>query len=378
MHSPDLDVEQWVSAWLGVGLGVRQPPPMPDGADFNRQVVEFCHRHWVGGLLARQLEANETYQCSDLLHWLKLAQNLALAPSAGWEEGVGQVLHALRGMPVIVLKGWALIYTQYKGDASLRQTTDLDVLLSPGSFLAARQRLLALGYAPFSPQPWESFYQTVRLGENLYKPGTVPVGLHQSTLPLPGKREAAMIEDWFSHAQAVEIAGEPAFSLCAEDNLIYLCAHLALHHQYHPALFRYYDMVALLIKVGAAFDWAAVLRRAQDWQLVLPLQRCLTRLDELWRGVIPAERLAQVLALPATGAERRLHHWSAEKAHTAFTSLGEMLVSQISARAQTRLVLGTLCPSPAYMRWRYGRKPRGLGWLAYLQRAGMGVKAIFK
>ncbi len=76
--------------------------------------------------------------------------------------------------------------------------------------------------------------------------------------------------------------------------------------------------------------------------------------------------------------ERRLHNWSAERAHTAFTSLGESLVSQISVGARARLALGTLIPSPAYMRWRYGHKARGLGWLAYLERAGMGVKAVFK
>jgi len=165
-----------------------------------------------------------------------------------------------------------------------------------------------------------------------------------------------------------------------EDDLVYACGHLALHHGYDEALFRYYELAWHIIQAGSDFDWQAVLERAAAWRLVIPVQRVVARLAGLWPELVPTPVLEQVAALRATVAERTIHHLvvACKDNHSVRALLAWLTQPGLGRRL--RYPLETAFPSPAYMGWRYGPAPGGLWPLLYVCRlrtaAGYGWSVV--
>ena len=296
------------------------------------------------------------------------------------------MLAALRqaDIPVIVLKGWALIPTVYGGDYGQRTYADIDLLVHPRDAASARDIVRGLGYGAIL-QLWPGFlqrYRKVQVYQLPRNPGAFArvfaIGLHWDLLNNPYYFHRMPVEQFLQRAQPLPVAGVDVSALSAEDHLVYDCAHLALHHEYDQALFRYYEMASLLLRAGPTFDWSAVVRRASAWQLVLPVQRLLSHLETLWPGTVPTQALAEISALQSTLAERWVHYWVVDQKRSRTARVMFDWLTMPGLRARMGYLLETAFPSPTYMRQRYGPAPGGLWPLLYLRRAAIAVRYVIQ
>ena len=293
---------------------------------------------------------------------------------------VSRALAALRdaGVRLLVLKGWALIPAVYKGDTGCRVFADIDLLVSPAQAGTAERVLEGLGYRAL-PEVWPGFGRRYENGRSFQLPGepgpfgtVLAIGLHWHLLILPFYFRRVPVAGLFEQARPLEVAGEPVEALAPEDNLVYTCGHLGLHHLYDPALFRAYEMAAAIRQAGASLDWKLVLERVTGWELVLPVQRTLGWLSRLFPGLVPDPVLEQVQSLAPSRAERRVHTWMLRGRDNHAI---RWMIAWFTLEWWKRpgFVLETAVPSPAYMKQRYCPQRPALWPLAYLWRAGIGL-----
>ncbi|GAI23264.1 unnamed protein product, partial [marine sediment metagenome] len=263
---------------------------------------------------------------------------------------------AAEGVAVILLKGAGMAKAVY-GNVAVRPMFDLDLLVPAAEVDRARTVLAGLNYAMLSSEPWAGFSQRYRhamayrrLSDGKKRP--FHVDLHWGLLNAP-YYERILVEDWFARAQPARVAGVEALVPAAEDHLVYLCGHLALHHRYDPALFRYYDVAVLIHHTDDVLDWDAVVQRAVDWRLVIPLQRMLARLEELWPQSVPASVAQEVAGLQPTRTERWIHKWVVDRRRNRTSDVLLSLAAMPGLTRRVRFFLEQALPSPAYMRQRY-------------------------
>jgi hypothetical protein len=199
------------------------------------------------------------------------------------------------------------------------------------------------------------------------------VGLHWRLLDTPYHFRIP-VEDLLARSVALQVAGQDVATLAPEDQLVYACGHLALHHLYDEALSRYYELAWGLLRAWQAFDWGAVLQRTQEWRLVLPAQRVLERLEGLWPGLMPSEALDLVITLTPSRSERFVHRWVvAETGNPAVRAILAWLTMPGFGR-RWRYALEHAFPGPDYMTQRYGAAPGGRWPLLYLRRIGLATR----
>ncbi|MFQ5813737.1 MAG: nucleotidyltransferase family protein [Anaerolineae bacterium] len=392
MTSPELDganPADHALDWILTCLKLRWRPspsavrPKNPADAFWEAVKALAPEHRVAGLLYRQALTHPTLFPKELARWLGWVHTARLLRFEHWHDEVCQVLEALIGaqVPVIVLKGWAFIATLYEGDPGQRPVTDLDLLVPAGEVDRVQSVLASLNYPMISSEPWPGFSQRYSYDMAYRRPsdGKPPfhVDLHWRLLIVP-YYERIPIEDWFVRAQPARVAGVEALVPAPEDHLVYLCGHLALHHRYSPALFRYHDMAVLIHHTGDVLDWDAVVQRAVDWRLVIPLQRTLARLGELWPETVPAGVAQEVAGLQPTRAERWIHEWVVGRPPNPTSDALLSLATMPGLGRRVRFVLEQAFPSPAYMRQRYCPQRPGLWPLAYLQRASLGLQYLLR
>lgn len=287
-------------------------------------------------------------------------------------------------IPTIVLKGWALVPTVYGGDFGKRSFADIDILVPRWYAARAETILFDMGYGSL-PEVWTGFsrrYENNRSFQLPHKPGpfgtVFAIGLHWELLDLPYFYNKIPEESLFERAISVSIAGIDVQALAPEDHIVYACGHLAMHHQYHPALFRAYEMAALILQAGSAMDWGTVVSRSTDWGLGIPAKRVLFELDLLWPNIIPPNALDKLSEYKPTKAERRLHQWvvSGKENHAIKTLMAWLTLPGILKKVG--YFLETAFPSPAYMQKRYCTKHPGCWPLTYIYRAGLGFLYLLR
>jgi len=288
-------------------------------------------------------------------------------------------LHAA-GIATLVLKGWALIPTLYGGDPGLRLCGDLDLLVQPVGAERAEQVIQQLGYRAALEQ-WPGFGRRYRNSRAFFRArqpwpfaDSFAVALHWGLLDTPyyyGKIDCGAL---FQRSEPVYVAGMETRRLSTEDYLVYACGHVALHHDYDESLHRPYELAALILWAGAALDWAAVADHAAQWRLVVPVQRVLGRLGELWPGIVPEGVAGQIAALRATRPERAVHRWvvSERQNHGVRALVAGLTLPGLRRRG--RYLLEAAFPGPDYLRRRYGAAPGGAWPLLYLRRFGLAAR----
>jgi hypothetical protein len=286
-------------------------------------------------------------------------------------------------IPVIVLKGWASIPSVYGDDPGQRTYDDIDLLVPPRLAARTEDILHELGYRGLRAEPWPRFrwrYETswaYRLADKSARSaGVFSIGLHWGPLDRPFYDRRMPVKELLVRAQPLTVCGVEVRRLAAEDELVYACGHLALHHEYHRALFRYYEMASTVLQAGSALDWSVVRERASSWRLIIPLQRVLTHLERLWPGLVPAQALEEAWALQPTRAERVVHRILVGNRdnHVIRAVLDWLTMAGLIDRI--RFPLEMAFPGPAYMRERYGPAPAGLWPLLYLRRVAATIGHI--
>lgn len=253
---------------------------------------------------------------------------------------------------LIVLKGAAVAEPLY-GDVALRPMVDVDLLIRGRDRATARTLLEGLGYTIDRLE--------TRLGAlaneseaNFRKSGAphAQVDLHWSLFDSPHYQRRIDMDWFWRTAQPATIAGEPAWVLGPEAQVLHLCGHLMLHHSGGGLLWRN-DVVEVLRAEASRLDWHDLLARARRYDLQLPLRSVLIELAEQWSAPIPLDVLAALRGVQPSPDEAWLFERLGRPRPSAVRRFWVDIASMPGWADRWRFAAATLFPSPDYMRKRY-------------------------
>jgi len=260
--SPELDL---ILACYGEDSGghssARIQQILGHGIDWER-LLQLAQHHGVVPLLYRRLStAVETTQSASLEAFrqrdkLNAHQTLWLTLEL---LGIHRHLRA-RGVEVLPYKGAVLAESLY-GNVTLRQFSDLDLLVRCRDLSRIKAALAELGYEPG--------LQLTRAAEHAYvKSGYEYTfdGAHGSNLLeikwriLPRFYSVAFnVDDFFARAVPVMVQGQSLRTLCNQDLMLVLCVHAAKHGWMQLSWLCDIAQVAR----SQALDWAALQAEAE-------------------------------------------------------------------------------------------------------------------
>lgn len=242
-------------------------------------VLELAASHRTLGLLGRHLSARAWRDVPPFVvgHIQSYFQITSIHSTALKKE-LAAVSHHLEssGIPVVSFKGPTLALSAY-GNAVVRPSADLDLLVSRRYVAVALKRLRALGYVPeaeLTPAQ-EQAHLRVDSVWNLSRPAPAPldaflphgfaVELHWAiTSPcLPFDLDFEALEPNLTTLALPGVANDkaPVRAIAPEDLLLILCVHGAKH--LWERLIWLCDIAELVAKTPA-LDWPEVMSRAQE------------------------------------------------------------------------------------------------------------------
>jgi hypothetical protein len=234
---------------------------------------------------------------------------------------------------------------------------DLDLLVPASRLTAALGCLQGMGYAVSHQEQFPGAYLIVthHVGLARAEPYRCVVELHHDWLALPADLSARVSMDAIlERALPVEIGGAQACIPETHDQLLHLAAHLASQASVTGRLIWCCDLDRLMRRSGAELDWDGVLGRAQEYRMVLALQRVLPVLAAKLATPVPAgilERLARLRPVPA---ERRQYGRVAANQFTRLADGWRRLAGLSSPAARLEFFWRMVFPSRSYMRATYG------------------------
>jgi hypothetical protein len=250
------------------------------------------------------------------------------------------------------LKGPVLAELLYR-DPTIRPCCDLDLLIRREDLERADALLRELGYRRLADAHsfrFDAAYDHATLYE---APTGVRVDLHWSLLSEPryawdeGEGQAV-----WDRAQSISVAGQEALALCPEDLLLYLSAHLAVHHAI-AGLLWHYDLFLLVERWRDTLDWDTVLVRAGRWRVRRAVYFALRAVESLFETGVPGRVLRELAPRGPRAAALRwiLDHRSPAQRRSAEHVIGLLLVD----RGRDIVgAMGTIVfPSSAWIAARY-------------------------
>jgi hypothetical protein len=189
------------------------------------------------------------------------------------------------GVPVIPLKGIALAESLY-GDAALRNSADLDILIHPKYLVDSLHLLESVGYrARWSDPSWVRLL--ARYGKDCLlmredARRVYPLQVHCGLI-WGGPAEQPLLAELWSDAAPRPFHAAPAYALSPEWEFLYLAVHAARHG--YPPYKWLVDLDWLLLRGG--IDWDKVQEKAMrlGWKSVI--KSCLAACFSLLETPIP-------------------------------------------------------------------------------------------
>jgi len=267
------------------------------------------------------------------------------------EEIIGRMAQA--GVSVLLLKGAALAEALY-GDPACRPMRDLDLLVQPAQVAAALAVLTECGYAeadcaarPGATLAWENELL-------LRKPGIVgvQVELHWGLFDSPFYQQYMPVAWLWETAAPICVGRVTSATLGPEALLLYLCAHLALHHR-GDGLKWWLDLAEVIRSQAGWFDWSGLLRQAEACALVIPLQEALPALVKRWGVRVPPDFLLRLATARPAFAERRAHARLTAARRPVAQRFWADLAELPAWPARVRFAWAHIAPTPDYMVSRY-------------------------
>lgn len=359
--SDQSSIEGWIRGTIRPVAGRSPDEPLPD--DWAR-VTALADQARLGPLLYHAIRDQERVPGAVEETWRVAYLSAALYNTLlyqAWEAVAERFVAA--NIPVILLKGAALAETVYENRA-LRPFGDVDILVRREHVKAAVAVLTTAGYTASHRSLADVSH--LNLGGELvfHKSGDhdTSIDLHWTLIDLPYyARRLAM--DWFwATARPLSIGRSPTLTLGPEALVLYLSAHLALHHDpdLPNSLLWWLDLVHVFDHYSTEIDWELVLAKAAEFEIVLALQRLLPRLSAEWGAPIPALALETLAEMPASAGERRVMTWLQTRDSPAAPRFLGDLATAASWSERLRIGLAYLFPSPAYMRQQYTIQHRWL------------------
>ena len=233
-----------------------------------RKLMQLAERHAVVALFCQAVRAMGDIP-ADILDYLQGRALEAARFDLTLSAELGRLLKLFEGQEIetVALKGPALRVTLY-GNAALRSSSDLDLLVRPRDVLRAKQALEGAGYYMQSILPSHADKacflrrdcQITLSHEITDQDDLLFVDLHWRLLPGYFPRLFDEHELWGSLRQ-VSIAGTVVSTLCPEHLLLFLCAHGTKH--LWERLGWLCD-IARLVQVEPGIDWTRVFIEARQ------------------------------------------------------------------------------------------------------------------
>jgi hypothetical protein len=262
--------------------------------DWERVLAAAAH-HSVTPLLAQWVAARPELAPPEVRSRLRGTFDRNALRNVRLAQHLTELLDLLgeRGLEAMPIKGPALAITAY-GDLALREFSDLDILIRPGDFDAARAALLEAGLEPL--------HQVSRAGELTLRDtdhhlvladrsAGVVVELHWSLENrAPGR---TLDESWsWKHVRTVLLLGRELPTLSWSALLVYLCTHGSKHGWERLGWIR---DVAGVLQVAPRHELAEALELAAVAGTVRRVELGVTLAHELLGAPLPEGML------PATG-----------------------------------------------------------------------------
>lgn len=259
-------------------------------------VLDLAGCHGVGPLLYRNLST----LCSDLVSAESLTR-LRQKTQAGalLNRLLAQELVVLceafeaRGVPVLPIKGATLAVSAY-GDLTLRDFSDLDLLVPEGSIAEAQAVLLAQGYErkdpsadPSEADQEEGPYHVFIKKRTLFRVDLQWVMAHQHFVFQLDRPE------FWQRRTSVALANKTVQGLEPEDLLIVLCVHGSKHAWEQ---LKWVCDVAELLRAHDHLDWDRIFSSASTWRCRRLVLMGLSLAHRLLDAPLPEVVLARLSA----------------------------------------------------------------------------------
>ena len=156
-------------------------------------------------------------------------------------------------IPVILLKGAHLACTVYE-NSSVREMSDIDLMVPTGKLRAADKVLLNLGYTPKSPSEMDFEIAHFAHLPQYNKPVSPAIELHWNiSHPKPPCRFD--VSRFWQDTEHFQVEGIDAQGLSPEWLLVHLCVHISHMHGFNSGLKGYCDIAEMLARSTATVNW---------------------------------------------------------------------------------------------------------------------------
>ena len=229
------------------------------------------------------------------LNYQSLARNMLL------QDELSKLLAAFNeaGLPVIVLKGVALLGSIYR-DIGLRPMSDLDVLVQPEHLDRAKAIALCQGYAPIVERVVQE-HDTVNrrhLPNLIHHERGIVLEVHQHIVDSDSAYHFNLNGFW-NRAQPVTIPGNSALMLAPEDILIHLSIKFLLDRRYSSksALGQLCDISEVLLQYSDSLNWNLIEEVSQEYGIAPGLHFVFYACEQLLGSQVPTGILARLKPL---------------------------------------------------------------------------------
>jgi hypothetical protein len=279
---------------------------------------------------------------------------------------------------LIMLKGAALAETIYNNIA-LRPMVDIDILVHSKDLNNALNQLSSLAYNPVEPESHPGIITEYENEILLQKSSRIDVALelHWSLLDSPHYQQKLQMDWFWQSAVPVQFTTVPGLVLGTEALLLHLCSHLMLHHRGTGLLWQH-DIAEVLVQRRIRLNWETLLNKAQEYDLILPLQRILTQVTLQWNIELPPGILGKINGLRPSPRELKVFNWLTAAERPIAQRFWADLATSSSWPRRLNYAWHSLLPSPDYMRRRYNINQPLLLPIYYPYRWFMGICSIFR
>jgi hypothetical protein len=217
------------------------------------------------------------YVRSDVAHWQVFRELKSLL-----------ALFEQERIPTVVLKGCALATTLYP-DAALRPMADMDLLVPQADLFRVGSLLIEQGYS-HGAELGKDYDKQFSYHQVFMRAGSRPALLevHQHLFKSPYYWQRMPINWFWSRTTTIDMNSQNAQVFDPQAQFVHLSTHLALNHRAERLIWSF-DLALFLAYYQTQIDWDQVIAAASRFELILPLQKALASVLELWQVVPPAE-----------------------------------------------------------------------------------------
>jgi hypothetical protein len=203
------------------------------------------------------------------------------------------------GIPSILLKGAALVVLYYK-DWALRPMSDFDVLVPEEDALKTIDLLYSSGWKPADLKPGIPDLQTTHACTLVDASGT-ELDLHWWIMHETGMAEVDA--SFKSAAMQIDFNGIRTCALSHTDQLFHILAHGSRWNEIAPMRWIP-DALMILREAGMHIDWGRLLDESRRRYMVLPIQKTLLYIYEVFDAPVPADTMRLLTKMKPLMSER--------------------------------------------------------------------------